>query len=80
MASRQERFRLDTRKTFFTVRRQGGEALEQVARGDCGIAIPGGVQKVSDLALGDVVYWFRDYSCSAGPTVGPDDLKGSFQP
>jgi len=33
--------RLDIRRKFFT---QGGEALEQVAKGGCGCPIPGGIQ------------------------------------
>ena len=38
---RQERFRLDIRKKFFT---QSGDTLEQVAQGGCGCPIPGGIQ------------------------------------
>ena len=38
---RQERFRLDIRRKFFT---EGGDALEQVAQGGCGCPIPGGIQ------------------------------------
>ena len=40
---RQGRFRLDIKRRFFT-QREGGEALEQVAQGDCGCPIPGGTQ------------------------------------
>jgi len=38
---RQERFRLDIRRKFFT---EGGDALEQVAQGGCGCHIHGGIQ------------------------------------
>ena len=38
---RQERFRLDIRRKFFT---EGGDALEQIAQGGCGYPIPGGIQ------------------------------------
>jgi len=38
------RFRLDIRKKFFTMRVEGGEAQEQVARRSCGCPLPGSVQ------------------------------------
>ena len=39
---RQGKFRLDIRRNFFHT--EGGDALEQIARGDCGCPIPGGIQ------------------------------------
>ena len=38
---RQERFKLDIRRKYFT---EGGDALEQVAQRGCGCTIPGGIQ------------------------------------
>ena len=40
---RQERFRLDIRKNFFT--EKSGQAMEQAAQGNGGVTIPGDVQK-----------------------------------
>jgi len=40
---RQERFRLDISKNFFT--EKSGQALEQAAQGSSGVTIPGGVKK-----------------------------------
>ena len=48
----QGRFRLDIRRKFFHP--EGGDALEQVAPGDCGCPIPGGIQG-QDVAQGSLV-------------------------
>ena len=47
---RQGRFRLDMRRKFFHA--EGGDALEQVAQGDCGCPIPGGIQGQAGCSSG----------------------------
>jgi len=47
---RQQRFRLDIRRKFFTLRVV--HALEQVAQRDCGCPIPGGIQGQAGCGFG----------------------------
>ena len=47
---RQGRFRLDIRRKFFHT--EAGDALEQVAQGDCGCPIPGGIQDQAGCGSG----------------------------
>ncbi len=74
---RQGRFKLDIRRKFFT-EREGGDALELVARGSCGCPIPGGIQGQAGCGSGQPGLVVGDPAHSRGLKLG--DHCGPSQP
>lgn len=57
-----------------------GQGLEQVTLGGGGVTTLEGVPRGVWIWIWVMVWWFKGYSGSAEWTVGPDYLKGLFQP
>ena len=60
---RQGKFRLDTRRNFFT---EGDDTLEQVAQGGCGCPIPGGIHGQAGCGSGQPGLVAGDPACGRG--------------
>ena len=57
---------------------EGGDALEQVAKGGCGCPIPGAFKARLDVALGSLVLWLVTLQIAGGLKL--NDHCGPFQP